>query len=424
MVGTDGGTDLPRDRRLRHSGIGIFGGGSSSWNYHSPLLGPIQMNDKAELVAATLAIEAALDQPLAFDKGIEIVIDNKAVCDTCCSIAEGKDPRPTLAHVVWYRRVRTAVALLHSSNRAVRFTWVPSHTTPADVASGRITHVQRLLNVGADRLASIGKSNNAPPIDVVNAASRRKKVVDELQSMLVKIHMLRKQKEEARIKALLTSQKILKAPCPFRVLVNPSLQQIKALVPNFCLDPGFPLSPVPNLTGKLARVHLPGSSRTSSQALAAIKWYWAKLAWPSQVDPLNRGASWVEIYLDFACATNQRVIGSTHSPHTSLNDAKGAFSSLARFLKQQEDALFPTDFGRVTSLGPFGVRNAVAGLKVAPRFLCPEAWVPLLFSTTKDVGDPLSVLSRVKVSSIPASSSPLYSPLREGFDRLFARPPA
>ncbi len=101
---------------------------------------------------------------------------------------------------------------------------------------------------------------------------------------------------------------------------------------------------------------------------------------------------------------------------------KGGLSSLSRFLKQQEDRTFPTEIGRVTSLGPFGVRNAVAGLTVAPVFLCPVVWVPFLYSMTKDVADPLAILSKAKVSSLP-SPPPLFSPLREGFDRLFARPP-
>ena len=96
--------------------------------------------------------------------------------------------------------------------------------------------------------------------------------------MLVEIHLSRKQKEELRIKALLSSQKILKAPCPPKADNKLSLLQVKAMVPNFCFDPGFPLLSVPNLAGKLACVHLPGSSRTSSQALAAIKWYWSSLS--------------------------------------------------------------------------------------------------------------------------------------------------
>ncbi len=34
----------------------------SSWNYSSSRLGPLQMNDKAELVAAVLTVEAVGDQ--------------------------------------------------------------------------------------------------------------------------------------------------------------------------------------------------------------------------------------------------------------------------------------------------------------------------------------------------------------------------
>ncbi len=116
-------------------------------------------------------------------------------------------------------------------------------------------------------------------------------MVSELQAMLVEIHLWRKQKEELRIKTLLSSQKVLKAQCPPKTDNKLSLLQVKALVPNFCLDPGSPLLSVPRLSGKLSSIHLPGSSRSSSQALSAIKWYWSKLAWPQQVDPLNRGAS-------------------------------------------------------------------------------------------------------------------------------------
>ncbi len=55
LFATDGGTDFPTDRRIRHCGIGVYGGGNSSWQYTSPLRGPVQMNDKAELIAVVLA---------------------------------------------------------------------------------------------------------------------------------------------------------------------------------------------------------------------------------------------------------------------------------------------------------------------------------------------------------------------------------
>ena len=69
QFGIDGGTDLPNDRRLRHSGIGIFAGGTSSWQYHSVLRSSIQMKDKTETVAAVLLAEAVAQQIDIFPSG-------------------------------------------------------------------------------------------------------------------------------------------------------------------------------------------------------------------------------------------------------------------------------------------------------------------------------------------------------------------
>ena len=79
LFATDGGTDFPADRRLRHCGIGVYGGGDSSWHYTSPLRGPVQMNDKAELMAVVLAAEALQGQADLFPKGVEFIIDNQFV---------------------------------------------------------------------------------------------------------------------------------------------------------------------------------------------------------------------------------------------------------------------------------------------------------------------------------------------------------
>jgi hypothetical protein len=78
LTGTDGRTHL---RRLRHSVIGICGGGSSSWNSSSPLFGPVQMKHKAELVATDRTVEAVGDKEQAFLEGVEVFIDNKAACN-------------------------------------------------------------------------------------------------------------------------------------------------------------------------------------------------------------------------------------------------------------------------------------------------------------------------------------------------------
>ncbi len=95
QVCTDGGTDMPHDRRLRPSGIVIFGGGTSSWQYSCVLGGPIQMNDKAETAAAVLLAEAVEQQIAFFPYGVEVFIDNTAVCETAQAIAQGVPARPT-----------------------------------------------------------------------------------------------------------------------------------------------------------------------------------------------------------------------------------------------------------------------------------------------------------------------------------------
>jgi hypothetical protein len=136
--------------------------------------------------------------------------------------------------------------------------------------------------------------------------------------MLVSSHVGRKQKEDLRIKSMLGDQTILRDPCPPRKKDQLTIDQVRLLVSNLYLSSGISSTLVPNLSGLLKHIHLPGFSRTSSQAFTAIKWYWAKLKWPQQVDPLNRGVSWGELYLDFACASNCKIIGSTHSMVTKL----------------------------------------------------------------------------------------------------------
>jgi hypothetical protein len=89
------------------------------------------MNDKAEVAAAVLVVEAAGGQDHTFLRGVEIFLDNKAVCETCQLIVQGFSHSPLLAHTVWYRTIEKAVARIHEHARVVRFTWVrvPSHTT-------------------------------------------------------------------------------------------------------------------------------------------------------------------------------------------------------------------------------------------------------------------------------------------------------
>jgi len=164
-------------------------------------------------------------------------------------------------------------------------------------------------------------------------------------------------------------------------------------------------------------------SKRNSRPLEAMKWYWKQLQWPSVPSPSNRGATWLELYLDFAAATGIRTVGVSHSSRSSLKLSKDAFSSLTSFLEARSGiSPFKGKRANVTSLGPFGIRHGLAGVSIAPKFLCLEVWLPFLHARCKDQADPSLSLSSTQVGSLPVSSPLLFSPVREGFSRLFPPP--
>ncbi len=106
-----------------------------------------------------------------------------------------------------------------------------------------------------------------------------------------------------------------------------------------------------------------------------------------------------------------------------LQLSKDAFSSLTSFLEARSGiSPFKGKRANVTSLGPFGVRGGLAGVSVAPKFLCLGTWLPFLQSRCKDQADPALALGSPQVGSLPLSSPLLFSPVREGFSRLFPSP--
>ncbi len=87
----------------------------------------------------------------------------------------------------------------------------------------------------------------------------------------------------------------------------------------------------------------------------------------------------MELTLDFVATAGVLSIGAKHARQTKIDLVKNAFSTLSRALAshaKEESPLFPCEVGKVSSLAPFGIRNAFEVVKVAPRFLSPEKWVP------------------------------------------------
>jgi hypothetical protein len=420
---TDGGTSYPTVRRLRHSGIGIYGGGASSWQYSSVLRGPIQQNDKAELVAVVLFAEAVLQQIHLFPNGVEVFIDNEAVCDMAVLVTGGQPFRPSAAHAYWWKRLRAVVVSLLPRKKVIKCTWVPSHLGQQDVDAGRITARQLHLNSGADALATTARDANSPPMAVCVDLERRMELVRALQHMLIAIHIARKEKETSLISSRLRTQSVL----PRADKVVPLDQPIWFLVrdfPNYCVDPGEELVRNSSITPLVARIFHPPSSRKSFEVLEAVKWYWAELSWPAYPSQFNRGATWIEFTLDFIAATNFRYLATEHKKGTQLALAKSAFSALSHFLHGKTGKrVFPCDSGKVTSLSPFGIRNALEGLKIAPKFICQYAWSSVLYEAVKDTDSPFQSLSLLPVEKVLSPLHRPYAPLRDAFLRAFPFPP-
>ncbi len=131
LIATESGTNLPTDRRLRHCGVGIYGGGNSSGQFTSPLRAQIQVNDHAELVAVVLAAEAIELQVGAFPHGVELILDNQAVCFACQTLACSGKLRTSTAHYPTYRPFSRDI---RKSGRPVLFgfRWISSNTKEGD----------------------------------------------------------------------------------------------------------------------------------------------------------------------------------------------------------------------------------------------------------------------------------------------------
>ena len=128
----------------------------------------------------------------------------------------------------------------------------------------------------------------------------------------------------------------------------------------------------------------------------------------------------VVVVVAFIASTNIRYLATEHSKGVSLALAENAFSALSHFLRAKTNQkVFPCPSGKVTSLGPLGIRNALEGLKIAPKFLCQHAWSSVLFDAVQGSDSPLESLSSVPVEKVVSPLHRPYAPLRVASMRAF-----
>ena len=85
-----------------------------------------------------------------------------------------------------------------------------------------------------------------------------------------------------------------------------------------------------------------------------------------------------------------------------MEDVAAAISQLFVFFSATSaHPLVPHDKARVTSLAPFGLRNALWGFPVAPALLSAETWTPHVARLVEHAADPSVAVLRSQVGSVP-----------------------
>ncbi len=128
--------------------------------------------------------------------------------------------------------------------------------------------------------------------------------------------------------------------------------------------------------------------------------------------------------MDFIAATNLRYLPAEHEKGVSLALAKNACSALSHFLPSRvEGGIFPCDAGKVTSLGPLGVSNALEGLKVAPKLFCQHIRASIVHEAVASTASAYDALSSSPVEKVLSPLHRPYAPLRNSFLRAFPATP-
>jgi hypothetical protein len=287
--------------------------------------------------------------------------------------------------------------------------------TEKDVQMGVLTSQQLTLNALADELADRGASANAPPIQLTRAAEIRIKVAMAIQRVIVAASISRNTLEAGHIEKLALAAPI---PLPPPPLISLPLPPVCTKYPNYCWMAGGGLNPLQGLSARISSLSNLTSTRSSKNAHEAFKWYFTRLKWPAFPSILNRGISFLELAFDFISSTGVALIGASHTRETPMEDVAAAFSQLFVFFSSSSaHPLSPCDKARVTSLAPFGLRNALWGLPVAPALLAADTWTPHVAWLVEHAADPSVAVLRSQVGSVPILRPSPFQPLALAFAR-------
>ena len=177
VLWTDGAASNNQDDRFRRAGAGIFYGDGHDLNFSMLVLGLVQTNQRAELLAVVVA---CLRDP----RPLDIRTDSEYVCKgaACWESWAGEGWDGDHADL-W----NLLAAELCARQSIVLVSWVKGHAKQIDVDRGRTTEEDRTGNDGADALAVAGAGLHQVPAEVVADARERKQMAVNVQRMMVSV---------------------------------------------------------------------------------------------------------------------------------------------------------------------------------------------------------------------------------------------
>ena len=173
---TDGACRNNQDSRLRRAGSGVFFGDNDSRNVSMILPGREQSNNRAELLAAIMAMHACTD-------ALEIRTDSQVVINGFEALRESITCLPGENRDLW----TVAARLFEARNCEVIVTKVKGHATDTDVARGHVLEIDKYGNDKADNLACVGADAHRVPEQIIEEAAMRRSHATSLQRLMIDI---------------------------------------------------------------------------------------------------------------------------------------------------------------------------------------------------------------------------------------------
>ena len=178
-VFTDGACVHNQSAQLRRAGFGVWWADGHDGNLSAPLEGHAQTNNRAELSAVLHVLKY---EP----RDVHIKTDSAYVLNGCLK------HRFAWAALGWHKvrnadLWREAHDLLLSRGSAVELSKVKGHATSTDVRKGVVSARDKHGNDAADALASSAAQANSLPSHTVANIMHRKRVLKDIQVMMVEI---------------------------------------------------------------------------------------------------------------------------------------------------------------------------------------------------------------------------------------------